>query len=119
MTTETGGISITVVQDAGISFSCLELEITEGLLMEHATTVEGVGRSADSHAIVAAVIAMSHALGKNVIAEGVETGEQLALLGQLGCDEIQGHHVSPALPAPQFAAFARARAANPDATAAL
>ncbi len=147
------------VQDAGIAFSCLELEITEGLLMERATTVEGMldeldamgigialddfgtgfssmaylqrfpvhtikidrvfveglGRSADSHAIVAAVIAMSHALGKNVIAEGVETGEQLALLGELGCDEIQGHHVSPALPAPRFAAFARARAANPEA----
>ena len=141
------------VAQTGVSPTCLEIEITEGLLVDHATVVEGMlgelaamgigialddfgtgfssmaylkrfpvdtikidrtfieglGRSADSEVIVTAVIAMSHALGKIVIAEGVETGEQLALLRKLGCDEIQGYYLSPALPAAQFAAFVRSR----------
>ncbi len=77
--------------------------------------VEGLGRSADSQAIVAAIIAMSHALGKLVIAEGVETDEQLALLKKLRCDEIQGFLVSPALPPEAFAQFigSRVEAATP------
>src|SRR5439155_20301853 len=73
--------------------------------------VEGLGRGADSEAIVAAIIAMSHALGKTVIAEGVETAEQLALLRRLGCDEMQGFVFSPAVPADQFHELWRARSA--------
>ncbi|MEK7840375.1 MAG: EAL domain-containing protein, partial [Pseudomonadota bacterium] len=41
-------------------------------------------------AMVAAIIAMSHGLGKQVVAEGVETEAQLELLRDLGCDSIQG-----------------------------
>ena len=75
--------------------------------------VDGLGPGGDSRAIVAAIIAMSRALGKNVVAEGVETAEQLAILGELGCDEIQGHYFAPALPAEDFAAFVRSRPAAP------
>jgi diguanylate cyclase (GGDEF)-like protein len=68
---------------------------------------EGLGRDKDSHAIVASIIAMSHALGKIVVAEGVETAEQLAILRKLRCDQAQGYHLSYPLPASQFAEFMR------------
>ncbi len=64
--------------------------------------IDGMGRGGESFAIVEAIVAMSHALGKSVIAEGVETPEQLELLRRLKCDEIQGFLVSAALPAPDF-----------------
>ncbi len=67
--------------------------------------IEGIDRTSDSQAIVAAIIAMSHALGKTVIAEGVETAGQLALLTKLRCDEIQGFLISRALPPAEFERF--------------
>jgi EAL domain-containing protein (putative c-di-GMP-specific phosphodiesterase class I) len=75
--------------------------------------IGGLAAGAESEAIVAAIIAMSHALGKSVVAEGVETEEQLALLARMGCDEVQGFLLSPALPAEQFEALVRARSAAP------
>jgi len=58
--------------------------------------VDGLGRSVDSEAIVSAIVAMARALGKRVVAEGVETEAQLAILDRLGCDSIQGHLIAPA-----------------------
>lgn len=145
------------VAQAGIEPSRLEIEVTEGLLMERSDAVEsmlrtfaemghpialddfGTGFSSMSYlmrfpvntikidrvfiegiekseAIVAAIVAMSHALGKEVIAEGVETAEQLAALRRLGCDMVQGFLVSRALPPAQFAEFARSRRTEPAAT---
>ncbi len=67
--------------------------------------VEGLGRDKDSQAIVASIIAMTRALGKIVVAEGVETAEQLAILRKLRCDQAQGFHFSYPLSAAQFAEF--------------
>ena len=69
--------------------------------------VEGLGSDKDSQAIVASIIAMSRALGKVVVAEGVETAEQLAILRKLRCDQAQGFHLSYPLSAAQFAEFVK------------
>ncbi len=56
-------------------------------------------------AIITAIIRMSHSLGLRVIAEGVETIEQLAFLKAHDCDEIQGYLFSPAVKPEEYAAM--------------
>jgi len=59
----------------------------------------------ESLEIVRSIITLAHSLGKQVIAEGVETGEQLALLRSLGCEYGQGYFFSKPLPADDLARF--------------
>ncbi len=68
---------------------------------------------ADDAAIVASIISLAHNLKLHVIAEGVETAEQLARLRQHGCDDVQGYLFSKPVPA---AAFERMLAAARGAT---
>jgi diguanylate cyclase (GGDEF)-like protein/PAS domain S-box-containing protein len=56
--------------------------------------------------LVNAIISMAHSLGLTVVAEGVETHEQLVLLDELGCDLVQGYYFSKPIPAEQFLDFA-------------
>ena len=69
--------------------------------------VRGLPDDSDDLAICAAVIAMGRALGLKVIAEGVETTEQLAVLRKLGCDVGQGYLFARPMPAQQFLEFMR------------
>jgi diguanylate cyclase (GGDEF)-like protein/PAS domain S-box-containing protein len=64
----------------------------------------------DDEAITATVITMAHSLGLNVVAEGVESAEQVEYLREQGCDEIQGHWLSSPLSADQCLTFLRERA---------
>jgi len=48
--------------------------------------------------IVKSMIELSHGLGKRVLAEGVETVEQLNVLRNLGCDAVQGYFINKPLP---------------------
>jgi diguanylate cyclase len=62
---------------------------------------------ADDAYIVQAIISLAHSLRLKVVAEGVETPEQLQFLKSLGCDQYQGFHFSPPVPAPEFAHLLR------------
>jgi diguanylate cyclase (GGDEF)-like protein len=53
-------------------------------------------------AITTAIIEMAHSLDVRVVAEGVETVEQLDFLRERGCDEIQGYYFAPPLPASEI-----------------
>jgi diguanylate cyclase (GGDEF)-like protein len=75
-----------------------------GLKIDCAFT-NGVGRSPADTAIVKAVIDLSQALGLTVVAEGVETQEQLDQLRRLGCARAQGYLFSRAQPAQQIGDF--------------
>ena len=52
--------------------------------------LERIARDERSSSIVASIISLAHALGLSVVAEGVETQEQLAHLRRFGCDRAQG-----------------------------
>ncbi len=69
--------------------------------------VDQMTRRPEDASIVQAIISLAHSLHLKVIAEGVETPEQLALLTKLGCDQYQGFHFSPALEPTQFFAFVK------------
>ena len=73
--------------------------------------VAGLGRDADDEAIVSSVVSLSRAIGKLVIAEGVETVGQLNALHALGVDQAQGFLWSPALPADELERWIAARRA--------
>lgn len=69
------------------------------------TLIAAVATDTPSAAIVRSVVTLAHGLNLQVIAEGVETADQAALLRSAGCDVMQGFHVSPPLGAAALAAF--------------
>lgn len=64
--------------------------------------VRDMETDADSHALVLAIIQMAHSLGLQVIAEGVETQQQMDALKRLDCDAFQGYHLARPMPADQL-----------------
>jgi diguanylate cyclase (GGDEF)-like protein/PAS domain S-box-containing protein len=64
--------------------------------------VADITRDANDEAIVTSIIALAHNLKLAVIAEGVETAEQLDYLRRHGCDEMQGYYFSPPLASAEF-----------------
>ncbi len=65
--------------------------------------VINLGRNPQSAAIVRAVIDLGHGLGMSIVAEGVETQEQLGFLSAEGCDAVQGYFIGKPLPIEQYA----------------
>ena len=60
--------------------------------------IEEVASNDSDLTIVKSMVELSHGLGKRVLAEGVETEEQLRLLRNIGCDAVQGYFISKPLP---------------------
>jgi predicted signal transduction protein with EAL and GGDEF domain len=69
--------------------------------------VRDVPASQDDVAIAMAVIAMAGSMGLKVVAEGVETAEQLEFLREKRCDEVQGYLLSRPVPVPEATDFLR------------
>jgi diguanylate cyclase (GGDEF)-like protein/PAS domain S-box-containing protein len=65
--------------------------------------VINLGRNPQSAAIVRAVIGLGHGLEMSIVAEGVETQEQLGFLADQGCDAVQGYFIGKPLPIGQYA----------------
>jgi EAL domain-containing protein (putative c-di-GMP-specific phosphodiesterase class I) len=94
------GIAI-AIDDFGTGYSSLaylkKFPIKQ-LKIDH-SFVRDVSTDTDDAAIVRAVVTMGHGLNLEVVAEGVETAEQLAFLREVGCDAVQGYFFrEPALP---------------------
>jgi diguanylate cyclase (GGDEF)-like protein/PAS domain S-box-containing protein len=67
--------------------------------------VMNLGRNPQSAAIVRAVIGLGHGLEMSIVAEGVETQEQLSFLSDEGCDAVQGYFIGRPQPIGQYAAL--------------
>jgi diguanylate cyclase len=88
------------------SMSYLRRFPIDKLKIDRSFISEIMSRSEDA-SIVRAIISLAHSLKLKVVAEGVESTEQLEFLRSLGCDQYQGFHYSPALPASQFETLVR------------
>ena len=73
--------------------------------------VAAIARDSNDGAIVNSIINLAHNLKLAVVAEGVETADQLDYLRRHDCDQMQGYHFSKPLPADQFEALVRRQAA--------
>jgi diguanylate cyclase (GGDEF)-like protein len=80
--------------------------------------VRDITTNPDDAAIALAIITMAHSLHMQVIAEGVESRAQMALLRRHLCDEIQGFHFSRALPADELGKLVLENRAQPNRPAA-
>ena len=69
--------------------------------------IDDLTRDADDEAITSTIVSMGHSLGLTVIAEGVETEQQLEFLRAHGCDEVQGHWLSRPIDGDRCLAFIR------------
>ena len=148
------GDILAILAETGLPARLLELEITEGVLMEnihanldllHRFQAAGIHLSiddfgtgyssmaylkrfpidqlkidrsfvhdvpGDGEAIATAIISMAHSLDLTVVAEGVETADQLAFLRNAGCDIMQGFYFARPMPAEELTELLRLRASG-------
>ncbi len=69
------------------------------------TFIRGLPGDENDMAVATAVISLGQKLNLKVIAEGVETAEQVAFLRENNCDEMQGYHLSRPMPPGELEAF--------------
>ena len=99
------------IDDFGTGYSSLamlQLLPVDVLKIDRAF-IRDIGSGATGDAIVGAIIAMGRALGKELVAEGVENVAQALALERRGCHIVQGLYFAGALPADEFLIFCRRR----------
>ena len=91
----------TCLDDFGTGYSSLShlQQLAIRFLKIDQSFVRRLGTEDDALAIVKTIIALAHQLGRQVIAEGVETAEHLVILRSLGCEFGQGYYFAKPLPA--------------------
>jgi len=101
------------VDDFGTGYSVLrslDRIRVEALKMDRAF-VSGLGRRREDTAVVETILSLGRRLGLVVVAEGVESEEQIRLLRELGCPAAQGFHLAPPMPGSGLVEFLRASGA--------
>jgi EAL domain-containing protein (putative c-di-GMP-specific phosphodiesterase class I) len=88
------------IDDFGVGYSSLSYlkRLPADALKIDKSFVKSIGENVEDKAIAGMVVDLAHTLGMKVIAEGVETEGQVALLEEMGCDMAQGFHFERALP---------------------
>jgi len=98
-------VGITVaIDDFGVGYSSLSYLKdfpVDQLKIDRSFVCNLPGSEAEGQ-IARHIVKMAHSLGLKVIAEGVESGDQLQFLSNLGCNEVQGFYISPPVPAEEF-----------------
>jgi diguanylate cyclase (GGDEF)-like protein/PAS domain S-box-containing protein len=99
------------IDDFGTGFSSLNYlrRLPVNVLKIDQSFVREMLAEQASLAIVESIISLAHSLGKETIAEGVETQAELDVLTERGCQLMQGYYFSKPLPAPSFEAWVQAR----------
>ena len=99
----------TAIDDFGIGHSWLGRlrQFPVQTLKIDRSFIHGMDQSIGDRAIVEAVVALGHALGLTVVAEGVESERDLDLVRKVGCDLVQGYYYSPAVDASVMATIMR------------
>jgi diguanylate cyclase (GGDEF)-like protein/PAS domain S-box-containing protein len=97
------GLSITI-DDFGAGYSSLSRlrKLPVDKLKIDKSFMVGLPEDRSQAALVQAMVTVAHSLDMKVVAEGVESGEQAKILGELGCDSLQGFYFSQALSCDYF-----------------
>jgi diguanylate cyclase (GGDEF)-like protein/PAS domain S-box-containing protein len=95
------------IDDFGTGFSSLSYvkRLPVDRLKIDQSFVRDLMSDPSDRAIVAAIVNLAHSLNMEVVAEGVETSEQLALVRAAGCDGVQGFYYGRPMPAAEFRSF--------------
>lgn len=102
---ELSGLGIQIsIDDFGTGYSSLNYlkQFSIHRLKIDKSFVKDIAIDESNARIVGAIISMAHHLGLQVLAEGVETQEQMVYLKEQQCDEVQGYYYSPPLPAEEL-----------------